>query len=145
MLFRSRLFDRPQVLTAGMNAEYGKTGFRNLGQNGFLDSTAGVIGADAYVQQAGIESTNRRLGLFATDTLNASERLAITLSGRYDRATVGLTGTSCSDANALCNNGATLATTPGTNTLTDVSGSHSYSRFNPSLGAAFQFAPQLNG
>lgn len=140
-----KLFDRPQVLTAGLNAEYGKTSFRNLGQNGFLDSTNGVIGADAFVQQAGIESTNRRYGLFATDTLNANERLAVTLSARYDYATVGLTGTSCSDANALCNNGATVTTTPGTNTLSDVSGSHSYSRFNPSLGATYQFAPQLNG
>ena len=141
----AKLFDRPQVMTAGLNAEYGKTSFHNLGQNAFLDSLNGTVAADSYVQQAGIESTNRRFGLFATDTLNANERLAVTLSGRYDYATVGLTGTSCSDSNALCNNGATVTTTPGTNTLSDVSGSHSYSRFNPSLGAAYQFTPQLNG
>ena len=140
-----KLFGLPQVMTAGLNAEYGKTRFSNIGQNAFVDRTGATIGADAFVQQAGIESTNRRYGIFATDTLNANERLAITLSGRYDTATVGLTGTSCSDANALCNNAATLAATPGTNTLSDVSGSHSYSRFNPSLGAAYQFAPQLNG
>ena len=79
----AKLFDRPQVMTAGLNAEYGKTSFHNLGQNAFLDSLNGTVAADAYVQQAGIESTNRRFGLFATDTLNANERLAVTLSGRY--------------------------------------------------------------
>ena len=140
-----KLFGLPQVVTAGLNAEYGKTSFSNVGQNAFLDSTGGTVGADAFVQQAGIESTNRRYGIFATDTLNTNERLAITLSGRYDYATVGLTGTSCSDGNALCTGAAALSPTPGANTLSDVSGSHSYSRFNPSLGAAYQFAPRLNG
>ena len=141
----ANLFGKPQVMTVGVNAEYGKTTFGNSGQNAFVDSTAGTVGADAFVQQAAIQSTNRRYGIFATDTMNATERLAITLSARYDYASIGLTGTSCSDGNALCNNAASISATPGANTLTDVSGNHSYQRFNPSLGAAYQLSPRLTG
>ena len=140
-----KLLGEPQVMTVGVNAEYGKTTFSNSGQNAFVDNTSGTIGVDAFMPQATIASTNRRYGIFATDTWTATERLALTLSARYDYATIGLSGASCSDHDGLCNNAATLSTTPGTNTLTDVSGSHSYQRFNPSAGAAFQFAPQLTG
>ena len=141
----AKLFGKPQVMTLGVNAEYGKTNFSNVGQNAYVDNTGGTIGVDAFVPQAGVASTNRRYGVFATDTINPSERLAVTVSARYDHATVGLSGTSCSDANALCDSNATVSTVPGTDTLTNVTGSHSYSRLNPSLGAAYQFTPQVTG
>ena len=39
----AKLFDRPQVMSVGLNAEYGKTSFHNLGQNAFLDSLNGTV------------------------------------------------------------------------------------------------------
>jgi outer membrane receptor protein involved in Fe transport len=141
----NKLLGRSQVMTLGLNAEYGKTNFSNAGQNAFVDNTSATIGADAFMPQAAIQSSNRRFAIFATDTLDATERLSLTASARYDYASIGLSGTSCTDANGLCDSAATVTTTPGTNTLTDVSGNHSYQRLNPSLGLAYQLSAQLTG
>jgi outer membrane receptor protein involved in Fe transport len=129
----------------GLNAEYGKTTFGNSGQNAFVDSTSATIGVDAFMPQAAIRSNNRRFGIFATETFDATERLSLTASARYDYASIGLSGTSCTDANGLCDSTATVAAAPGTNTLTDVSGNHSYQRLNPSFGLAYQLSPRLTG
>jgi iron complex outermembrane recepter protein len=140
-----KLLGKAQVLTLGVNAEYGKIAFRNSGQNAFVDNTNATIGADAFMPQATIQSSDRRFGIFATDTFEPTERLAVTASARYDYATIGLTGNSCTDPNGLCNSAATVSPTPGTNTLADVSGNHSYQRLNPSLGLAYQLSPRLTG
>lgn len=140
-----RLLGKTQVLTLGLNAEYGKTTFGNTGQDAFVDNTNATIGVDAFMPQATVQSSNRRFGIFATDTFDTTERLALTASARYDYASIGLSGTSCTDPNALCNSSATVSSTPGTNTLTDVSGNHSYQRLNPSLGLTYQLSPRLTG
>ena len=140
-----KLWGKAQVLTVGLNAEYGKTAFTNNGQDAFVDNTSATIGANAFMPQATIQSNNRRYAIFATDTLDATDRLSVTAAARYDYASIGLSGTSCTDPNALCNSAATVSAVPGTNTLTDVSGNHSYQRFNPSLGFAYQLAPRFTG
>ncbi len=140
-----KLLGKTQVLTAGLNAEYGDTTFTNAGQNAFVDSTSATVGADPFMPQATIQSNNRRYAIFATDTFDATERLSVTASARYDYATIGLSGTSCTDPNGLCNSAATISAVPGANTLTDVSGNHSYQRLNPSVGLAYQLTPRLTG
>ena len=140
-----KLLGRAQVLTLGVNAEYGKTAFSNTGQNAIVDNTSATIGVDAFMPQATIQSSNRRFGIFATDTFDATERLAVTASARYDYASIVLSGSSCTDPNGLCNSAATIAPAPGANTLTDVSGRHSYQRLNPSLGLAYQLSARLTG
>ena len=140
-----KLLGKTQVLTVGVNAEYGKTTFSNTGQNAFVDNTNATIGVDAFMPQATIQSSNRRFGIFATDTFDATARLAVTVSARYDYASIGLSGTSCTDPNGLCNSSAVISPTPGANTLADVSGNHSYQRLNPSLGFAYQLSPRLTG
>jgi outer membrane receptor protein involved in Fe transport len=137
--------DLPQNLTLGLNYEFASTTLTNLGQDAYVDSTQAVVGVDSFSNQAVIGSTNRRLGLFATDTLQATEKLALTASARWDRASVELTGNSCSNFNAqgnlaappyngLCNTGASGDTT------TAVTGNNSYQRLNPSFGATYQLA-----
>jgi outer membrane receptor protein involved in Fe transport len=138
-----KVLGKSQVLTLGVNAEYGRTTFSNSGQNAFVDNTNATIGAETFAPQAAIQSSNRRFGIFATDTFDATERLSLTASARYDHASIGLSGTSCTDGNALCNSAATVAPAPGTNTLADVSGNHSYQRLNPSLGLTYQLSSRL--
>ncbi len=140
-----KLWGKAQVVTVGLNAEYGRTAFNNNGQDAFVDSTNATIGANPFMPQATIRSNNRRYGIFATDTLDATERLSVTASARYDYATIGLSGTSCTDPNGLCNSAAMVSAVPGANTLTDVSGNHSYQRLNPSVGFAYQLTPRLTG
>lgn len=139
-----KVWNRPQQMTLGVNAEYGRTNFSNLGQDAYVSSDFATIGASPYVSQAQVSSINRRFGLFATDTLSVTDRLALTGSARYDYAAIGLAGTACTDDN-LCDNAATISPTPGTDTLADVSGNHSYHRLNPSAGLTYQLTPGLNG
>ncbi len=140
-----KLWGKAQVMTLGLNAEYGNTSFSNTGQDAFVDSTGATIGADAFMPQATIQSNNRRYGIFATDTFNPAERLAVTASARYDYASISLSGVSCTDPNRLCNSSAVISATPGTNTLTDVSGTHNYQRLNPAVGFAYQMSARSTG
>lgn len=138
--------NKAQNLTVGMNYELANTQLTNSGQDAYVDSSDGIVGVDAFSNQATIDSTNRRLGLFATDTLQATDKLALTASARWDHASILLNGTTCSNSNSqndpatapfsgLCNTGA------GGDVKTPVVGDNSYQRLNPSLGASYQIAP----
>ena len=142
---KDRLGNMPQVLTVGLNAEYGRTGFNNSGQDAYVAAGNNIVGVDAFLPQAQVKSINRRFGLFATDTLNVTQRLAVTASARYDYAYIALSGSSCTDNNALCDAAATLSPTPGSDTLADVSGQHSYHRINPAFGLTYDLTPSLTG
>lgn len=69
--------------------------------------------------RAGI--TDAYSGVFLTDTLNVTDRLALTASGRFNIAAIDL-----NDQNGG-----------------DLTGNHSYSRFNPAFGAAYRVTSWL--
>jgi outer membrane receptor protein involved in Fe transport len=71
-----------------------------------------------------VRSSTRSTGLFATDTLSISDRLAVTLSGRENR-----TRTKIRDE---------------TGENPDLDGDHGFSRFNPAAGVTYQFSNALN-
>ena len=52
----AKLFGKPQVMTLGVNAEYGKTNFSNVGQNAYVDNTGGTIAFDAKGQNVNIKA-----------------------------------------------------------------------------------------
>ena len=133
------LWEHNQILTVGVNAEFSNTAFSNLGQDAWVDASNGVIGADAYVSQASVASNNTRYGVFATSTIDATEQLSLTVSARYDYAALSLSGVSCINANDLCNGSSSIAN----GDLTDVTGTHSYQRLNPSVGMTFLVNPEL--
>jgi len=133
----TQLWNRGNNLTLGYNAEMAKTSFTNSGQDATVDASSTMIGVDAYAVQASVASKNRRYGLFVTDTLDVSSRLAVTASARYDAAAIQLDGTTCTDSNTtntLCGTGTTQAST------IPVVGNHTYRRLNPALGATYQLA-----
>ena len=132
------LWAKSQVMTVGLNTEFSTTRFANSGQNAILDATNGAVGVDAMASQADITSFNQRLGLFATSTLDATDKLSITASARFDYATVKLSGQSCID-DALCDSSASMAG----GQVADVGGDHTYQRLNPSLGLTYLAAPNL--
>lgn len=98
----------------------------------------GVINAALQVQQSGffvdtpentgfvatpvsLSAANNYYGAFLTDTFNLTPALAVTASGRYNLALIGLTD----------NLGANLT------------GFSRYQRFNPAIGATYKFADPL--
>lgn len=134
---RQKVWDRNQVLTLGLNAEYGHTRFGNNGQYAYVSGNNGMVGVDGFETQASVKSTNTRAGIFATDTLDATERLAVTVAARYDYAGIKLDGTTCSGTD-LCGFG-------GADVFIPVTGTHTYKRFNPSAGATYQLTQETTG
>ncbi len=65
--------------------------------------------------------TDDNAGLYASDTLNVTDALALTLSGRFNFAEVNLND----------------------DTGGDLTGNHAYARFNPAAGATYRFLPWL--
>jgi outer membrane receptor protein involved in Fe transport len=130
------VFGKNQITNVGVNAEYSDTSFANSGQYATLDSTNGMVAANAFMSQADIKSSNQRYGIFATSTIDATDKLSVTASARFDYAILKLSGTSCIDSD-LCDLNA------GIGLATAVTGEHSYQRFNPSLGFTYVVAPDL--
>jgi outer membrane receptor protein involved in Fe transport len=130
------VFDRNQITTVGLNAEFSDTSFANSGQYATLDATHGLLGTGGFMSQADIRSNNQRWGIFATNTIDATDRLSVTASARFDYASLKLSGTSCID-DALCD------LTAGSGQATAVTGEHAYQRLNPSLGFTYLVAPDL--
>jgi outer membrane receptor protein involved in Fe transport len=95
-----------------------------------------MVGVGGFLAQADIKSSNQRFGVFVTNTLDATDRLAVTASARFDYANIKLSGTSCIDS-VLCD----LATVTGL--TTPVTGEHAYQRLNPSLGFTYMVAPAV--
>ncbi len=86
-----------------------------LGPNILIDLADGSI---APVRAA---ITNGYYGAFFTDTLNPTPALALTLSGRFNSAQIGI-----QDASG------------------GLTGSHAYNRFNPGVGLTYRLAPWIS-
>ncbi len=91
-----------------------------------LDSRS-FVGPGSVIDEPGgtvpvrVGITNQYAGVYATDTLNLTKRLAVTAAGRFNFAEIDLND----------QGGGTL------------SGNHAYARFNPSIGATYKVMPAL--
>jgi len=91
-----------------------------------VQTTGAVPGVGQIIRTAGaiaynpvdIHATNDAIGLYATDTLDLTDRLFLTLSGRFNRVRI--------------------ATSDRTGSSPDLNGKHSFDRFNPAVGLAWK-------
>lgn len=87
------------------------------------------IGPGVEIDEPGINSpvrvtiSNASYGVYASDTLNLTPRLAVTVASRFNAALIDL-----SDQNGG-----------------DLTGQHSYVHFNPAVGATYRVTPWLSG
>ena len=108
--------------TVGTSVDYGRTDFTSDSQD------ATVVGHETVTDDATaaptafvrLKTRNDYYGLYATDTFSYTDKLHLTLSGRYNVAKIKLSGTS---------HDAALVPTDS-----DLSGDHTYTRFNPAIG-----------
>lgn len=84
-------------------------------------NTSGIFIPDDALS---VDSDTRSAGLYATDTLSVTDRLALTLSGRANTTRT------------------TIDDPTGANPALD--GKHSFSRFNPAAGFTYQWIPAVN-
>jgi iron complex outermembrane receptor protein len=120
-----KIFDRSNHLVIGASYDHGNVDFSADTQIGTLtpERTVALTGdivssADGTVAPVRVKTENNYLGFYAIDTFDLTPSLALTLGGRYNIAQIRL-----SDQLG-----------------TSLNGTHNFSRFNPTAGAAYKIA-----
>ena len=118
--------DRDNVLLFGAAADLAKVDFTFNSEVGTLTDDRSVAGSGLFVGIFGqapddlfntaIDTENRAFGLYFSDTLSLSDRVHLTVSGRYNDARIAI----------LDRLG------------TSLNGTHTFSRFNPAVGLVVQ-------
>jgi len=131
-----RLFGLENQFTLGAAIDYASTSFYSGAQIGVINPELMVLPSDLYVytpenspgavangdpQPVAVDSVNKNLGAYFTDTLNVTSDLAVTGSGRYNVAHID------------------LVDQEGTN----LTGNNRYVHFNPAIGATYKLLPSM--
>jgi iron complex outermembrane receptor protein len=111
-------------LTVGASYDYGDTDFTQGSQNAVFDSARQTLGVGPFAPATDVSGINEYTGLYFRDGFSFTDRLIMTLGGRYDIATIRLTDE--------------LGTTPGIN------GTSTYQRFNPAMGLNYNPSKAVN-
>nr|MEA2798770.1 iron complex outerrane recepter protein [Phenylobacterium sp.] len=126
------LAGRTNIFAAGLSLDQSRVRFGADSTLGLIEpelsvqTTGSIPGLGQIVSTAGgiaynpvdIRATNDAYGLYATDTLDLTDRLFLTLSGRF--------------------NAVRIAVSDRTGTSPDLNGKHSFDRFNPAAGLAYK-------
>ncbi len=121
----TQIGDRDNVLVVGASADLADVAFTSRSEVGTLTVDRTVVGSGLFAGIFGeapddlfnteIDTENRALGLYVSETLSLTDRVHVTVSGRFNRARVGI-------VDALG---------------TSLDGRHVFSRFNPGAGAVY--------
>ena len=109
--------------TVGASADLGRTHYSQTQENADFTPDRGTVGTGALTLQTDVDSTNDYYGIYFTDVYSFTERLHLTLSGRYNWA-----GITIRDRTGL---------EPALN------GDNTFKRFNPAAGLNFNPTPAL--
>ncbi|KIL99479.1 Outer membrane receptor protein mostly Fe transport [Paramagnetospirillum magnetotacticum MS-1] len=113
------------TLITGLSEDEGHTRYHSESEVGSLqgDRSIGgsgvILGTSTYWTD--ISAHNRTIGVYFSDTLSLTDRLTLTMAGRYNAAEVVLED----------------------RFGTDLNGRHMYERFNPAAGLTYQLSPEL--
>ena len=117
--------------TAGASIDSAGTDFQSSAELGTIDRQLAVAYSGLFptvpenmpfsATPVALNATNRYYGLYATDTFNVTDALAVTASGRYNVALIDLTD----------------------HLGTNLSGQNRYSRFNPAAGVTYKLTPEV--
>jgi iron complex outermembrane receptor protein len=124
------IFGRPNHFVFGASIDHGDTQYHATAELGIIQSNLYVTGTGFIIDQpdgtlspVDLDATNTYYGIYATDTFEATDKLAVTVSGRYNLASINL--------NDLSGTG--------------LSGNHNYDHFNPAIGATYKVTPNITG
>jgi iron complex outermembrane receptor protein len=128
----AQVFNHDNRFVVGASLDNGRVGFTTMSELGTInpDQFPFVNGVGVYINQpsgdvapVGLLAETRYTGVYATDTLDLTARLSITVGGRFNVARISLQDT--------------LGNNDGLN------GNHDYSRINPVIGATFKITPHI--
>jgi iron complex outermembrane recepter protein len=118
------LFKHENQFILGAAADLSNTDFRSQTELGRLDITRRAIGGGVLVGDSFVEvaADTQNYGLYLTDTYSLTKALSLTLSGRFNHTEIELRD----------------------RLGTALNGDHTFNRFNPAVGATYEFAPELS-
>ena len=128
----AKIFGHDNRFVVGASLDNGRAQFNTISELGTInaDQWPFVQGVGVYINQpsgdvapVGVLAKTLYTGAYATDTFDVTSRLSITFGGRFNVAQIGLRDT--------------LGNNDGLN------GDHSYSRFNPVIGATLKITPNV--
>jgi iron complex outermembrane recepter protein len=129
LAFSRDLFGRTNQLIVGAAWFTGESDFDSVLELASLDpgtrSTAG-LGTGTFVDEAAtnIKTRKQTWSLYLTDTIDISDRMSLTMSGRFNHTGVDLEDQS--------------------GERPELNGSHDFNRFNPAIGMTYQLTDELN-
>jgi outer membrane receptor protein involved in Fe transport len=123
--FRWSLGDRANDLTLGVAYSEGRTKFDSNVEVAQLLEDRGTSRTDIFAAEfvTGVDSDTSTASAYFADTFSLSEKIALTLLGRYDSTEIELTDQ--------------------TGETPELNGSHRFERFNPGTGLTFNPSPAL--
>ena len=121
--FHHQLFGRENQLTGGASYDHSTAHYQADTQLGSLTEDRGVAPGGVYLQESRVRlnTETNTYGVFLTDTLSVTDKLDVTVSGRYNISHLYLKDQFGDDLN----------------------GSHSFNRINPAAGLTYAFMPEL--
>lgn len=124
------LFDRQNQFLIGASYDKGDVTYGASSELGFfkprfvVKGNGLVLSAPTEVEAKDLGTENEYVGLYFSDTLNVTEKLALTAGGRWNYAKIEIQDLS--------------------GTAPELNGTSVYSRFNPAIGATYQINDDLS-
>lgn len=121
--FHHKLFGRENQLTGGASYDHSTAHYQADTQLGSLTEDRGVAPGGVYLRDAHVRlnTETNTYGVFLTDTLSVTDKLDVTVSGRYNISHLYLKDQFGEELN----------------------GSHAFNRINPAAGLTYAFMPEL--
>jgi len=133
-VFKQDLFNMKNQFVAGVDYDNGRVNYSSVLEASYLIPfggdpdysflTAANTGILVPDDALAVHITDLNEGVYLTDTLSVTDRLAVTISGRYNHTHTVINDTS------------------GDNP--DLDGNHSFNRLNPAVGLTYQFSKAFN-
>ena len=122
--YLGRVFGLANQFTVGVSYDRGNTSYSQDFQYAGFTSSRGTYATTPFVTDTAVKTSNTYYGAYFNDVLGVTDRLFLTLAGRFNKAVVEIR-----DQTGL---------EPALN------GDNSFSRFNPAGGLNYNFSPALN-
>ena len=123
-----RVFEHDNHFVVGVSLDHGRVQYTGNSELGTIGQDLFVTGTGVFIDQpagdvapVALLATTRYTGIYATDTLDVTAKLAVTAGGRFNIAQIKLED----------------------EIGTALNGNERFSRFNPVIGATYKIAPEL--
>lgn len=126
--FHHKLFGRNNQLIAGASYDHATSHYRADTELGSLTENRGVLPGGVLLRESRVRlnTETNNYGVFLTDTLSVTDKLDVTVSGRYN-----ITHLELKDQ------------FPGDDPDENLTGYHTFNRINPAAGLTYAFMPEL--